>query len=62
MIAYQGSRGHRMVRLHTLKGLSPALTLIHYTDPLFYLHHAVWPLTHYLLKKALRFLRSITDG
>jgi hypothetical protein len=40
-IAEGGSRGHRMVRLHTFKSLSPALTLIHDTDPLFFLHHAV---------------------
>ena len=32
-----------MVRLHALKSPSPALTLIHHSDPLFFLHHAVWP-------------------
>jgi hypothetical protein len=41
-IARQGPRGHRMVRLHSLSTLiPPALKLMDYTDPLFYMHHGV---------------------
>ncbi len=40
-IVSQGPHGHRTVRLHKHKTLSLALTLMHYTDPIFFLHHAV---------------------
>jgi len=41
-IARQGPSGHRMVRLHLLSGLIPSTSkLMYYTDPLFYMHHAV---------------------
>jgi hypothetical protein len=41
-IVRQGPSGHRMVHLHSLSTLiPPALKLMHYTDPLFYVHHGV---------------------
>jgi hypothetical protein len=40
-IARQGPSGHQMVRLHSLSILIPPVKLMHYTDPLFYMHHAV---------------------
>ena len=41
-VARQGPSGHRMVRLHSLSTLiPPALKLMYYTDPLFYMHHGV---------------------
>jgi hypothetical protein len=40
-IVHQGPHGRQMVRLLTLRTFPPALTLTHYSDPIFFLHHAV---------------------
>ena len=41
-IAREGPSGHRMVRLQFTNNIRrPALKLKYYTDPLFYMHHAV---------------------
>jgi hypothetical protein len=40
-IAREVPRGHRTVRLHKLSTFSHALTLVHPTEPLFWMHHGV---------------------
>ena len=46
-IAVQGPHGPRTVRLHAYGNLFRGLTLVHLTDPLFWMHHAVSHLVLY---------------